>query len=992
MSGSGSHAAYGPFEVVRELARGGMGAVFEVRHRESGVRYALKTILGGGALLEAERERFEREAELTARLDHPGVIRIHAAELQSARPYLVVDLLSGGSLGQRLQGGPLELEAALEVGLALARAVSHAHSRGVLHRDLKPANVMFDELGRPRLVDWGLARSLRRDTLQLTNTGELLGTPSYMSPEQALGQPACEASDVYGLGALLFAMLTGRPPVEGDVPLVVLERVLHEEPPPLRSLRPDLPRREGEGLEALLRACLEKDPDRRLPLAALLGTLEALLRGERSQLASGPSLRTLGLGAALLLVAGLGASLLGWRAHVGRHEQRVAAAGAEALALRAELDAELGARARGESPVGRTSQARLAELLELVPADHEGADLLRTAQRLRRWAGGAPVEAQGTSALGAVLDGLILRQDLNAARRMAARAIRLDPQLESGWILRLELARGESPRLTRVARALLEQGALSAARAHARALLRAQAGLELAAYPEPERPALDQEAFEGARALVRLLVQLGCPADEWRAVVTRGVEGNAASWVGLIRGGTREQVAQVFAQLAGIGPKAVPLGPKLRATLRSWQRGVAAYVRQVSQDLAARPRFDRESERERRAAAQALERALHCERLLALDHRGLAPEWSLEPALLTETWPALQVATLQGRAAVEAAHAILRAPKGPMELRDLCDRLLPDDVQALLDLFPASRSLRLLRWRVSAEGQLRSLAEAQSWLAALRPILQPAGEWIDDLGPSYLGEAEVHAASAARYLVQQSEAPVDRERLTRFGAELGERALGRELPKPALYPKAADCAWVCNVSRGEPGAALRVLKRALDVLQARVTAAQSELERKSWRRCRAAVLVMEGEVLRLVGRGDAALETLERATTLARGAAAEDVALDALVHVARELDAQERTDQALERLGRDPWKLSSKLQLARTALQLWTKARGHEAGRALLDSMLELPLPSDQTIFDEGTFRSLSEADRADLVALAQELKLVPVDFAPPTPRKAGER
>ncbi|MBX3466220.1 MAG: serine/threonine protein kinase [Planctomycetes bacterium] len=201
----------GHHRLGRLLARGGMGAVYEAVHAPSGAPRAVKLLLGGA---DAEaRERFRREAEVMATLDHPHVARVHTADLASDPPYLVQDLLPGGSLQDRLRQGPLSPAEVLALGEKVARAVAHAHARGVLHRDLKPANVLFDDRGEPRVTDFGLSRRAGQGSVALTATGQVLGTPAYMAPEQALGLREVDArSDVYGLGAVLYAALAGTSP------------------------------------------------------------------------------------------------------------------------------------------------------------------------------------------------------------------------------------------------------------------------------------------------------------------------------------------------------------------------------------------------------------------------------------------------------------------------------------------------------------------------------------------------------------------------------------------------------------------------------------------------------------------------------------------------------------------------------------------------------------------------------------------------------------
>jgi formylglycine-generating enzyme required for sulfatase activity len=255
---------------VRLIAKGGMGAVYEAVDQRSGIRVAVK-ILRAGVLpegLETERERFRQEAELIARMDHPNVVRIHAAEHEGETPYLAQDLLPGGSLAERIgRTGQLDVAEAVLIASKLARGLHHAHERGILHRDLKPKNVMFDDRGEPRLVDFGLARDTARERYSLTTSGTIMGTPAFMAPEQARGDRIVDRrTDVYGAGALLYAMLTGADPFAGASMLRVLDAVETESPQPPRELRPDLPR----GVEQVCLRAMEKEPGDRYETAAEL--------------------------------------------------------------------------------------------------------------------------------------------------------------------------------------------------------------------------------------------------------------------------------------------------------------------------------------------------------------------------------------------------------------------------------------------------------------------------------------------------------------------------------------------------------------------------------------------------------------------------------------------------------------------------------------------------------------------------------------------------
>lgn len=251
-------------ELLSVLGVGGMGEVFLGRQLQTGAEVAVKTIsLGEDAAL---LERFSREAQAQARVDgHPGVVRIHGAGSFGGRAYLVMDALAGGSLEARLAGGPLSARAAASLTLKLAQGLAYAHAQGILHRDLKPSNVLFDAQGEPRLADFGLARLA--DAERLTQTGEVLGTPSYMAPEQARGLAQDERTDVYGLGGVLFAALTGQAPFSGAGVWALLDQVLHTPAPDPARLAPKTP----ASLAAICLRCLEKSPSDRYESAAQLG-------------------------------------------------------------------------------------------------------------------------------------------------------------------------------------------------------------------------------------------------------------------------------------------------------------------------------------------------------------------------------------------------------------------------------------------------------------------------------------------------------------------------------------------------------------------------------------------------------------------------------------------------------------------------------------------------------------------------------------------------
>lgn len=295
----------GTYEPVRLLAAGGMGEVYLARHRELGTEVAIK-LLPPLPLeqLPALRERFAREARLAAQVPHAGVVQVLASETAGDRPFLVLELVRGRTLRARLADGPLPVAEALRLAIATADVLAAAHAHGVLHRDVKPDNVMVQDDGAVRVLDFGIARAIA-DEAPLTRTGEIVGTPEYMAPEQLLeGPEAIDArTDVHALGVLTYELLTGRSPFRGSSLFQALKLVESLTPPPPSSLRAEVP----TAVDAVVRRALHKDPQQRPADAAAFA---AALRAARPHGASERSRRGMGL---VLGVVALLAMALWWR-------------------------------------------------------------------------------------------------------------------------------------------------------------------------------------------------------------------------------------------------------------------------------------------------------------------------------------------------------------------------------------------------------------------------------------------------------------------------------------------------------------------------------------------------------------------------------------------------------------------------------------------------------------------------------------------------------
>src|SRR5438552_3242013 len=268
----------GDYELLDEVGRGGQGVVFRARQKSLNRIVALKVISLGQWASKAHLKRFRLEAEAAARLEHPSIVPIHEVGERDGSCYFSMKLVEGGQLDEVVRRTPMSIWQAAELIAKVARTVHYAHEHGILHRDIKPGNILLDQKGEPHLTDFGLARLVETEST-MTRTLDVLGTPSYMAPEQATGNNAAVSSvtDVYGLGAVLYQLLTGQPPFAGGATYETIKLLLDTEPKKPRLLNPKIHR----DLSTICLKCLEKDPKRRYSSAlALAEDLERWLKYE----------------------------------------------------------------------------------------------------------------------------------------------------------------------------------------------------------------------------------------------------------------------------------------------------------------------------------------------------------------------------------------------------------------------------------------------------------------------------------------------------------------------------------------------------------------------------------------------------------------------------------------------------------------------------------------------------------------------------------------
>jgi formylglycine-generating enzyme required for sulfatase activity len=440
------------YEILGVLGRGGMGVVYKARQLALDRIVALKMIRYAEDAGPEEYKRFRSEAQAIAALQHPGIVQIHEVGESQGRAYFALEYCPGGSLDKQLDGTPWEAKRAARLVEALAQAVAAAHRSGIVHRDLKPANVLLSFSGRsqsgadptplserplaecvPKIADFGLARRL--DTSGQTRTGAILGTPSYMAPEQAEGQgkQAGPPADVWALGAILYELLTGRPPFRAATDLDTLMQVVSQEPVPVRRLQPNVPR----DIETVCHKCLEKDPKRRYPSAeALAEDLRRFGVGEPvSARPVGPVVRLhkwarrrpaaaalIALSVLALAAVVAGALMIAWQGQqlAERTEQQF-----DALVTLGERDLQAG---RFDAAIGNLSAA-----LALRPTDARVGELLRQAKvgQLLATARANDSPDNAAAALQALDEALKLDPDHAEARALKARVTGYEYLLDS---------------------------------------------------------------------------------------------------------------------------------------------------------------------------------------------------------------------------------------------------------------------------------------------------------------------------------------------------------------------------------------------------------------------------------------------------------------------------------------------------------------------------------------------------------------------------------
>ena len=395
----------GDYELLGEIARGGQGVVYRARHTKLNREVALKMISFGAWATEAQATRFRIEARATAELDHPAIVPIYDVGEVNGQHFLVMKLIDGVSLGRLPVGEEMTSRHAAEIIAECARAIQHAHEHGVLHRDIKPGNVLLDSSGQPHLTDFGLAKLLSADADgAVTQTMEVLGTPSYISPEMASGTTThlAAATDIYGLGAVLYYLISGHPPFAGGTALETVRHVIESEPKPPRFWNRKLER----DLELICLKCLEKDPARRYSSAtALADDLDRFLRHE--------PIRARPAHAAYRI-----------RKWIRRHAAAIAVTASAAVAITAVV---IAARDQTIEPAARRA-GQLLNSLEALAEDFTIAEQIMKGVLERR-----PADLKAVTLMAQVQNAFLYRgfdrsdERFAAARRYAEQAVQLAP-------------------------------------------------------------------------------------------------------------------------------------------------------------------------------------------------------------------------------------------------------------------------------------------------------------------------------------------------------------------------------------------------------------------------------------------------------------------------------------------------------------------------------------------------------------------------------------
>ena len=429
--------SFGDYELIQEIARGGMGVVYKARQTKLNRIVALKMILSGQLASSEDVQRFYVEAEAAASLEHPGIVPIHEIGEHDDQHFFSMGFIEGDSLDAQVKNGPLPPREAATVLRQIAEAIRYAHERGVIHRDLKPANILIDAGGQPKVTDFGLAKKTEGNS-EMTGTGQILGTPGYMPPEQARGDidNIGPAADTYALGAILYALLTGRPPFQSTTVMETLVAVLEQEPVAPRQLNPGL----DPDLETICLKCLQKDIKRRYATTgALVDELDRYLNDEPIQARPigqlertwrwckrKPALAGLGaLAAILLLTLGIGGPLVALQqSEYAQQESKLRKKAVVAQLAEAELRkfaTEKAAEAERQRKIAQENekqavQARarirdqaidmsLKEGLRLLDADRptEGYARFATALKLQKFGNKRQAEQQSRVLLSSVL-------------------------------------------------------------------------------------------------------------------------------------------------------------------------------------------------------------------------------------------------------------------------------------------------------------------------------------------------------------------------------------------------------------------------------------------------------------------------------------------------------------------------------------------------------------------------------------------------------------